>query len=304
MISENNNLKELWEIHTFGTSFTKGGGFEFRNNPLLKEFYKNYRVPKIQFNFSWPGQLQEILHEDFKKTKVFNHAESGYGHEKTIRDCHKIILENKDNLHDKLFILEFGGFGRKDHHINELGYIISNYHFESKNNDFLFVVDDDDEDVKVVTHGIAKKYHEDDEELKNKIKNIEPIISNFNSETIEFKTVQNQMGIEICNFVGFLNTLGVNYLICSAPFMSYEHSIHFSKLWKGKRVIYTTQDGDKDFDMYGFLFKSKLRIEDETNGLIKDGHGGYKGNKEIAKQIYEKMQENYSFPSHDKKNEI
>ena len=288
---------ELWEIHTFGTSFTKGGGFEFKVNPQLKEFYKDEDIPKTQFDFSWPGRLQELILDNGYKSRVYNHAESGYGYEKTIRDAHSIISDSRNHLDDKLFIFEFGGFGRKDHYINEMGYLISNWHFKTKKSDFQFVVDDDDEDIEIITHGIAKKYFEDTDEVKKDIKRFEPIIEKFNSETLEMNSRHNKMGQEIVNFIGFLNIIGAKYILASVPMLPFDYHKNFHHLWEGKIVKYKIDDKNHkiELDLYGFLEKSKLRISDETSGLINDNHGGLRGNTKIAKHIFEKIEEDYIY---------
>lgn len=300
--------EKIWEIHTFGTSFTKGGGFEFWKNPELRELYKDYPTPQFQFNYSWPGQLQEMIQNDSYKTKVFNHAKSGYGHELAIREAHRILSNNFEEQsrykldHEyKIFIFEFGALGRKEHHINNLGYVISNYHFKTKDTEFTHVVRKNDEEVETITHGNAQTYFEDDVDTLNKIKEIEPVISNFNGETLNFEAEQRRMSIEILNFIGFLEKQNINYFIVSEPFLTYELS-YLREIYRDKSVILKREgDAENHMDMYGFLAANKLRIRDETNGIINDGHGGHEGNMEIANIIYKRILKEYQLPTHNSK---
>jgi hypothetical protein len=43
------------------------------------------------------------------------------------------------------------------------------------------------------------------------------------------------------------------------------------------------------YDLYVFTEKNKLRIMDDTNNQILDGHSGLEGNKKIAKIIFDKI---------------
>ncbi len=59
-------------IHTFGSSFTEGGGFEWWSyDNMLPTIYHPYveKWPeeKTQFPFSWPGQLSNLIKEKFPK---------------------------------------------------------------------------------------------------------------------------------------------------------------------------------------------------------------------------------------------
>lgn len=284
--------RDIWEIITFGTSFTKGGGFEFWANPKLKEFYNDIDEPKLQFNFSWPGQLQKLILKDGKKAKVINHAKSGYGHELLIRKAWEIILENIDDLDSRLFLFEFGGLGRKEYWHNVLGWVISNYHFEQDGVDFTHIP----EEFKphwTVTHGLAQTYFEDNDSIKEKLKEDFNLFDKFNKTTISFGIELEKMSRDIISFLSFCDSLDVNYIVTSAPFLEFRYQE--LNTWKEKQVIYE-RDGSVNLDMYGFLAEHRLRIKDETNGKIDDGHGGYKGNQIIAENIYKKIKSNYYLP--------
>lgn len=273
------------EINTFGTSFTKGGGFEFWENSKLYEFYtdEKYNIPKTQFSFSWPGQLQKIFEDNNLKIKVNNFAKSGYGHELLIRKAFDIISSNIYRLPTQLFIFEFGAMGRKEYYHNELGYIITNYHFQTDKEDLTFVVDDTVTSEKTITHGIAKTWFEDSEKIINKLDNELEQFNNFNELTINFKTELEKMGRDIINFLAFCDKLNVNYMISSAPFIPPKYH-HLFPIRNSKKIIYQKTD-----DIASFISNNKLRIVDETGGLINDNHAGYHGNNLIANIIYNKI---------------
>ena len=87
-------MKNIKEIHTFGTSFTAGGGYNWdltedimSEHPILRDRFDKLHSfydeePKTKFHYSWPGQLQALLSG---KVKVFNHAKEGFGNETMYR---------------------------------------------------------------------------------------------------------------------------------------------------------------------------------------------------------------------------
>ena len=95
-------MSKIKNIHTFGTSFTAGGGYEFDSNgkrEILYNLYKHLDEELTRYNFSWPGQLNKLLKSH--KIQVHNHAESGYGNQRMYRYTYDIINSknfNKDEL--------------------------------------------------------------------------------------------------------------------------------------------------------------------------------------------------------------
>ena len=127
------------EIHTFGTSFTAGGGhfFEIPNKILEKDKKLADRVkslhsvyseePKTMYNYSWPGQLQKLVKDD---VKVFNHAKEGFGNERMYRITNDILWDENEfiDCDEKIFIYEFSALGRKEVWFNRMkDYCILNY---------------------------------------------------------------------------------------------------------------------------------------------------------------------------------
>ena len=127
------------EIHTFGTSFTAGGGHFFKIPEEILEIdsdlkqrvdflHKAYsEEPKTMFHYSWPGQLQTLVKDG---VKVFNHAKEGFGNERMYRITNDILWDENTfiNCDDKIFLYEFSGLGRKEIWSNTIkDYCIINY---------------------------------------------------------------------------------------------------------------------------------------------------------------------------------
>ena len=79
-------MSKIKNIYTFGTSFTKGGGFEFWSKytkQKLNTAYSGLREDLNQHNFSWPGQLEKIINDINKRHRqsrvkhVFNFRKKG-----------------------------------------------------------------------------------------------------------------------------------------------------------------------------------------------------------------------------------
>ena len=250
------------EIHCFGTSHTAGGGFEFFHNAKKHILLKHYsETPHTQFNYSYPGQLQKIIGDDIK---VFNHAKSGYGNERIYRKVFDII-ENSNSIDDKLFIIEFSSVGRKEIWSNtHKKHLIVNYNF-THDSDGIFIA------------GIADNYFINGMKIENSIKDI---IFPYFKETFE---VFNQLKIVDQNiefFVSYLFQNKVKFLIVEQPI--YEKT-------KQKLKPYTIDFGNGVCNMVEYCDVNRLRIMDETNNELRDGHGGLKWATHVAKKILEKI---------------
>lgn len=96
------------KIYTLGTSFTKGGGFEFdleNHGDSLRKFYSHIDDEKTQWSFSC--QLQKLFDKNKIKVDVVNLAKSGYGNERLIRKTYETILDKSFKKEETLFLFEF-----------------------------------------------------------------------------------------------------------------------------------------------------------------------------------------------------
>jgi hypothetical protein len=256
-------MKNIKEIHCFGTSFTQGGGFEFDSDMKRDKLLKHYtETPLTQFNYSWPGQLKKIIDNNID---IINHAKNGYGNERMYRLAYDIISKSK-TLDDKLFIFEFSGLQRKEIWSNTYNtHIIANYRFEN------------DESVTIM--GIADTYwYENQMVVENKLK---PIIQPYLSETLNMEVEDSLVIMHINFFIDYLIENKVNFKIVQRP--------HGYKNYK-KILPYIIPFPPKgDANIIGFAMNHNLTITDETAGDIQDGHGGFKWAKFVANRVADNL---------------
>jgi hypothetical protein len=254
------------EIHCFGTSHTEGGGFEFMHrekNIELKKFYNEQ--PFTKENYSWPGQLQKLIGNDIK---VYNHAKSGYGNERMYRLVYEILNNGKPN-NEKLLLLEFSIVGRKEYYSKTINdYFITNYSFNEKG--FIQNLD------------MAQTYFVSS--YKNVEKLLKPLVYEFMRETIDFDIQEKTMKMNNDFFIDYLLYNNVNFLLTSPPYFLQPR---FGREEKIKNNLIEFEEFVDD--LYFFVERNKLRIRDETNDEILDGHAGLEGNKRIAKIIFDKI---------------
>lgn len=245
------------EIHCFGTSFTAGGGFEWEA-PHKKLMLANYysETPFTQFNYSWPGQLQNIIGNSIK---VFNHAKNGFGNDRMYRKTFDVI-ESSEKLDDKLFIYEFSGLQRKEIYSNTFKkHLIVNYTFE--------------EDGSNWVTGITDRYFITDVGVENQLR---PVVEPYFKETIDFFVEQKLIDQQAEYFVDYLIHNQINFLVIDSP--------RYQKT-ENKVRPYTIDFGNGLTNVVDFSMRNELTITHETKGGIVDGHGGLKWAKHVAKKV-------------------
>ena len=280
------------KIYTLGTSFTKGGGFEFdleNHGDSLRKLYSHIDDEKTQWSFSWPGQLQKLFDKNKIKVEVINLAKSGYGNERLIRKTYETILDKSFKKEETLFLFEFSATGRKEFYNKELGYIVGNYHFTTDKRDSVFIVGEEEKEISTNLHGLSKTYFEDDENTLEKLKKIEKVYSEYTSHAIDYKSCLKELSIDCIGFLSFCDRMQINYSIVSRPFMEMDFQIEFFNKFFSEKSLEIVYDGKVTNDVYMFFDEHKLKIKDETNGQLNDGHGGYLGNKLFAEQLFEKV---------------
>jgi hypothetical protein len=254
------------EIHCFGTSHTEGGGFEFMHrirNTELKEFYKE--EPFTKENYSYPGNLQKLVGKDIK---VYNHAKSGYGNERMYRLVYEVLNNGTPN-DEKLLLLEFSLVGRKEYYSKSINdYFIANYSFNE--NGYI-------ENLDIAQTYFVSSY-------KNVEKLLKPLVYDFMSETIDFDIQEKTMKMNNEFFIDYLLYNNINFLLTSPPYFLQPRFDNDNKI-KNNLIEF----GEFIYDLYHFVDTNKLRIRDETNEVILDGHSGLEGNKQIAKIIFDKI---------------
>lgn len=267
------------KIYTLGTSFTAGGGFEWdslsdNTNEKLKECYSHTIYPKNQFSYSWPGFLQRYLEDT--SIEVVNLAKSGYGNERVYRKVFDIVMDSNFVKSECLFLIEFSFMMRKEIFFKKLNdYIICNYHFrENELGEYICDV-----------HDMAHNYKRDTVDITNVIaQDRETIAAFFNITMTQINTIET-INRNIIFFLSFLNNHDINYITTSAPMIPPNSLITVPE---SKKVEYNGKEFNTNF-MEDFINDANLSITVETNGKYENFHAGVTGNREIAKQIYNKL---------------
>lgn len=263
-------MKKIRYINCFGTSFTAGGGFEFEGNyqprrEILKEIYGNLNEKLTQANFSYPGQLQKLL----SNVQVTNYGKNGYGNDRMYRLVYDIINRNDFNKEEHIFLLEFGGLGRKEYWFNEINdYVILNYRIHSDN----LTLKDGVE--------IANSWWYDTFKLQTKLQNEEPFFLELYNKTF---SVEHEFQIyhrEIDFFLAYLNSKNINYfLLTSIDDSNLDKNFTFGD---GKYFKYHT-------DFIKFTNINRLEIDLETHKKYIDKHNGYVSNKIVGETIFNSL---------------
>lgn len=272
-------LEKINEIHTFGTSHTAGGGFEFDKKPNVKNFYKDLGEELSMYNFSWPGRLHKQI-----KIPIFNHAKQGFGDDRMYRKFYEVFL-NSSNLKNKLFIFEFAQLGRKEFFSTTINdYIIANYYgVDSNGNTFHDLNKLNSENIKV---NISNDYYNEDSRIKfDKNTYREFIKINFKVEH-ELKSISRNALF----FISFLLQNNINFLILQNPLLTNKDFDLYSKLFDfRKKEIYF----DDKQTSYFVDFVDENSITKETNGIIIDGHAGFDANNRISNVVLTQIKKEY-----------
>jgi hypothetical protein len=178
------------------------------------------------------------------------------------------VLNNKTPNKEKLLLLEFSHIGRKEYYSKSINdFFIANYSFN--------------ENGSIETLNIAQTYFNPNIEDFQKL--LKPSVYAFMKETIDFDIQEKNMKMNNIFFIHYLLNNNINFLLTTPPCFL----LPFDLIQKIKNNLI---EFEKDvFDIYHFVEKNKLRIMDDTNNQITDGHSGLEGNKKIAKIIFDKI---------------
>jgi len=279
-------MSEIKYVHCFGTSHTEGGGFEFDSNSHLKSdlkhIYKYSGQELTRSNFSYPGQLSNILNEIGLDVTVINHGKSGFGNQKMYRDTFDFIYNNHGNLNEHLFIYEFSWIGRREYYLKSLNdYVVLNYFLDEKNN--------------LTYNEIGHTYWYDTDSKLDKLKDFEETLIPFFDATSNEREIIRETERNNSFFYSFLKTLNLNFLLLNPP----EAAVYLPE--KEREILYREYKnhtinldmGDDLETSFNELINSKkYSITKETRGYIKDNHLGLTGNNLLAQNIYNSMVKN------------
>jgi len=265
-------MEKIKYINCFGTSYTAGGGFEFMKSDIeLNKVYKNINLEKTQYNFSWPGQLQKLLKD--KDIKVNNYAKSGYGNDRLYRLSYDLINSKDFKPAEHLFIFEFSGIGRDEFYYNKIDdYIVCNYQIFGKNNEYNY---------KFV--GSAKSYKYDNKKTRQLIEDSDEFFEKYVNDFVDINANMNKMIQNSDFFLSYLEKNKINFVFSLSPILNYEYDNN-RKIKFGDGYYFA-----ENVNFVEFINQNNLTITDETNGMVSDGHGGFKANNIISKCVYNKL---------------
>lgn len=258
-------MSKIKYLNFFGTSFTSGGGFEWGTykNDNLNKFYGDIECDKTEFAFSYPGQLQKLLGNDYI---VKNWAKSGYGNDRMCRLAYNIINEPNFKTEEHLFLFEFAALGRKELFFNPLNdYVILNY-YSGENN---------------VPSTYAKSYSYDIDDEINLLKSEDDFFQKYTSLLINEKNEVKNIDMMLDFFISFLLNKKINIVILSGVLPTYAENL----VGKDRVMV---EGFNKFIDINYYISKTgiyKLSISDETGNGIIDCHFGYYGNKLLSEII-------------------
>ena len=281
---------KIKQIYTFGTSHTAGGGFEWHSKDKekvsnLEKVYGNLDIPKTQFDFSWPGQLSKLANVNVK-----NYAKSGYGDERMYRKFYEIISKKNslEELSSSLFIFEFSMMGRKEYYSNTIGdYIIFNYWAKTPDGNYFHDYTKYNENN--IDFNLTNDYDNHDNRLSDK--SVIDSISNYFKKSWEPDVYHKKVSQDAIHFLAFLKYTSVNYLILNKPFLTMDDYDFFHS--DGCNVAMDLETRSMPIEFYNIIDNNS--ILKESNGVIHDGHAGFKGNSIIAKKVHEYMNQEYIF---------
>jgi hypothetical protein len=128
-------MSKIKNIYCFGTSFTAGGGFEWKSDHPdrsrdLRKYYSEVNIEKTQEAFSWPGRFKDILKNKNLDIQVHNFGKQGYGNQRVYRKAYDVINNPKFDASSSIFIIELSWIMRREFYFYDIDdYIIANYGF-------------------------------------------------------------------------------------------------------------------------------------------------------------------------------
>lgn len=277
-------MNKIRNIYTFGTSFTKGGGFEFdavEAKSKLEKAYIGIGEEMTQENFSWPGQLKKLIKDN--DINVINLAESGYGNERMYYEAHKIITSEGFNTDTDIFLFEFSYLGRKQFYSRDINNpIIMNYSPMEHDADGKRI-------NKSEYNGHAWRYFKSDNPFNKILKTNQIEMGEFFQSYMDkylcVGYASTQMINNITLFLSFLTKRNIQFWFMQPP-LSIDIKYFDRFKWDDRIITFDRNSHGFMLDYAIFSMTGPGTIDNETNGYIQDGHTGILGNKLIATKTF------------------
>jgi len=260
------------EIICVGTSFTEGGalnpkhhrGDDIDEDPAVTWYRETQNIEiKSMKSVSWPTQLQSI-----SGIKTRNLGKSGSSIEYLMRNVEEIL--EKEDVSNKLFILEYSSWGRSELWSSEhKTWLIANWGPTdgiNPSNGYSSLLSTD------VNFGI--QLNQNTFEIYNRY------LDNFLNET-EYLIKRDR---DFLNLLYKLKSKNIKYqvILCESVFCK---ELENDDIFNYKEII--------ERNLWGYMHLKGLSIQEITNNEIIDGHPSIEGHLHLAEVIYEKLKEKY-----------
>lgn len=202
--------------------------------------------------------------ETLSNIKTRNLGKCGSSIEYLMRNVEE-ILELED-CSDKLFILEYSNWGRSELWSTEFNkWLVTNWGPR--------------DGVDPTNEGYAVMMTTDYKYGKQLDYNKFPIYENYLDNFFNEKEYLIQLDRNFLNLLYKLKSKNIDFKIITLEEVFWK-PLENDKLFKDSTILY---------NLYEFINKNKLSIENITNNEVNDGHPSIEGHIKIAKKIYEKI---------------
>ena len=252
------------EIICIGTSFTEGDGLNPYKDDSAVQWYKEHKEIEIESitQFSWPSQLQTI-----SNIKTRNLGKCGSSIEYLIRNVEEII--EKEDVSDKLFVLEYSSWGR-----SEL--------WSSKHNQWIVANWGPRDGQNPKTEGysvmMTTNYNFGEQLEPEEFKIYEDFLDTYFNES-EYLIQRDRYFL---NLLYKLKSKNIKYkLLILEPVYCIE--LENDNLFKDELIL--------NENLWDYMNTNKLSIKHITNNEIDNGHPSIEGHEHLTNVIYTNLKE-------------
>jgi len=272
-------------IHTFGSSFTEGGGFEWWKYEEVKYIYRPYidKYPKEEtsFHFSWPGQLKKLIDESHLNITIDNYGRCGWGNERAYRKMFEIVTAKGFVPKENLFLIEFSDNSRAEFwSVEKQKHFLCNYDMGDENREGLL--------YKKNVEPVFDYHRETFKDEKQYLNGIAPMMTDFLRTTKGDNDVMRKVEQNQITFSSFLNLHNINWLV-PLPNAFCWHPLWHDKLYKDKFVVSSGAISGNECGSQYTIVENNYGFETETHGFHTDFHGGLAWSQMVAMKTYNLM---------------
>lgn len=239
-----------------GSSHTAGGGFEtlaqagFFGDKMITYYKEKYNVSwKSHYDVAFAAKLSKMI-----KVPSYNWAKQGGGLDRVVRLTYDFIDKFWKERHKFFIILETPDASRVDLYYNPIkDYLICNINPDQ------------------LMYGTPSYFPK-----PSNVEDCQSDVQFYQEKFYNYRNHHDKNEFSLLGLYSFCKRANI-----SIKLMSGIRTVQFPGMFLETDLISGT--GSSDYDIYDFAANNKLRIKDETNGEITDGHPGYFGHIEYAK---------------------